>query len=388
MSRAIKLLYGNVADVSNPLSSSGSAYPAYKALEKQFDVIGALNASFTSKQKLFNTLQNFHPDFQRWKERRHKSMKTMRFQTRIAEERAQRFAGQYDFYLQQRALFEVAPWVTAPYAINTDCTHANTVAGWGPWSPFSERELAWWMETEKEIYNRAALLFPRSQFAARSMMEDYGQPKEKITVVGGGINFSQPPPEHGVYDGKTLLFIGYDFERKGGPNIIRAFGELRKAIPDARLLIAGTKQIDTKGIDGISILGPIHNRDQIIELYQQASVFVMPSIYEPWGNVYLEAMAHSVPCIASNWAAAPEIIAHEKDGLLVERNDHIELSEAMRKLLSDQDRLEIYGRRAREKVLSEFTWEKVIERMAVPIRSLLEKPEPVETAEERELAHA
>ncbi len=367
MKHNIKMLYGNVADVNNPLGSSGSAYPLYRELDECCEMVGAVDASFSRGRKLQNTLLNFHPVFSRWKERRYKSMTTLNHHTQVAGKQEVPFRGKYNFYFQQRALFDPSPWVQAPYCIYTDCTHHNTLREWSPWSPFSDKELEQWLETEKAIYDNASLLFPWSRFAADSMINDYGQPKEKVFVAGSGINFTEIPPRHDTYDGKVVLYIGYDFERKGGRYLVDAFREVKKKIPNTKLIIAGPKQIDIDLPDSVYLLGPVSDRKVITELYRKASLFVMPSLYEPWGSVYLEAMGHGVPCIACAKAAAPEIITPGVDGDLVpDRNSHA-LAERMIHLLKSPETLEQYGRAARKKVLEQFTWKRVAQRMVEQI---------------------
>jgi len=368
MSEKSRLLYGNVADVNDPLSSSGSAFPLYRELGREFKLAGSIDASMGRFAKRFNDLINFHPIFYRWKERRHKSIPTLNLHSKIACRKAKEFAGDYEFYFQQRALFDPSDWAETPYCIYTDCTHQNTLQNWDKWSPFSQKELKQWLEREKAIYDNATLLFPWSDFAAQSMIHDYGQPPEKVIVAGSGINFTESPQDHGDYDGLTILFVGYDFERKGGPDLLRAFELVKKEICSAQLIIGGPPIPTGAGADGVTWVGSISSRSQMAELYKRASLFVMPSVYEPWGSVYLEAMAHGVPCIAANKSAAPEIITNGVDGALVEPGNIEMLAKAIVDLLSDTQILQSYGAQARAKVLTEFTWEAVVKRIAPHIR--------------------
>ena len=367
MTKLAKVLYGNVADVNDQQSSSGSAYPLYRALKEKFDMVGSIDASLNSKQKRYNDVINFHFNFKRWKESRHKSIKTLNLHSKVASTCAAEYEGEYDFYFQQRALFDPREWCDKPYSIYTDCTHYNTLRFWPEWSPFSENELAQWLEREKKIYDGAALLFPWSEFAAKSMIDDYGQDPAKVIVVGSGINFSPLPAAHGAYDNKTILFIGYDFERKGGPQLLKAFELVKKTISDAQLIIAGPKQVNHSGTDNITWLGTLNNRAEVSELYRKASVFVLPSQYEPWGSVYLEAMAHGLPCIALDRAAAPEIITNGIDGALASCASPEAIAEQIIIMLSDKSRLNQCGNHARNKVMTHFTWESVVERISTHI---------------------
>jgi len=356
MTQEIRLMYGDVGSVVDPHASSGSAGPFYSALAQYFSMSEPIDASFTKAQKWLNALRNFRFNPVAWRERRHKSIPTFRRHTAIAGDIFKQRKGKYDYYLQQRALFSPVGYCQTPYAISTDATHAITLRHWPEWSPFSGHELDEWMAYEKEIYDHADLLFPRSQYVADSFINDYQQPADKVHVCGSGLNFNFIPPEHGQYDGTSILFVGYDFKRKGGYNVLKAFSKARESLPGITLTICGPKNIPVELPEGVVSLGTVADRKKISSLYSQSSLFIMPSIFEAWGNVYLEAMAYGVPCIASNYGATPEIISHGVDGLLVDPLDVDSITEAIFDILSHKDKVAQMGNAARQKVLSRFKW--------------------------------
>jgi len=359
----IRILFGNVGSVTDPHSASGTAFCLCRVLQKHFSLSGNIDASFGRWGKWYNTLLAFHPNPTVWRERRSKSISTFVRRGRIAQRQAESFSGKYDFYLQQRALFSPIEWLETPFGFTADVTHRNTLESWPPWNPLGEKECSEWLRHEQEIYDRADILFPRSHYTARSMIEEYGQSPDKVVVVGSGINFLEIPPPHGPFDHRTLLFIGYDFERKGGQDLLTAFDAVHKKIPTTRLVIVGPRTIGRKIPEGVEFLGKIRDRKKIASLYQEASVFVMPSLFEPWGNVYLEAMAHGVPCVGCCWGAIPEVIEDGVTGRLVERSNPGDLTRVLLELLSEPAKLQKMGSAAREKVLSEFAWDKIVERM-------------------------
>ena len=113
----------------------------------------------------------------------------------------------------------------------------------------------------------------------------------------------------------------------------------------------------------------IHDRQQLSELYGRASIFVMPSLYESWGHVFLEAMGHGLPCIGTDAFAMREIIEDGVTGLLVERNDHEALAAAIVELLANPHECDRMGRAAYSRAFERHKWQDVVDRMAPYIES-------------------
>lgn len=106
----------------------------------------------------------------------------------------------------------------------------------------------------------------------------------------------------------------------------------------------------------VRFLGQL-SRDAVIDLYHRADVLVIPSLCEePFGLPVAEGMACGLPCIASNAGGIPEIIEHERTGLLIERGDTPGLTEALRRLADEPAARERFGRLARERAESLFDW--------------------------------
>ena len=282
-------------------------------------------------------------------------------------------ASEYDAVLQSGVLFHGAPPRTPdrlPYVLHLDHTyalskHAAPVPGLRSSTPASPA----WEAMERRAYQDADAILVMSQCVKHSLIEDYQVDPQKVTVVGGGPNFPEIPATCGRPQASpTILFVGKDFERKGGPVLLDAFRSVRASMPEAQLLVIGPRSIpDTPGV---TLLGTL-SHEQMVDVYQQARVFVMPSWREPFGIAFIEAMAHGLPCIGTRIEAIPEIIDENRTGLLVEPGHPEQLAASLLQLLSNPQLAADMGAAGYAKVRETLNWEKVAERMADRLGALI-----------------
>src|SRR5207248_2118330 len=114
--------------------------------------------------------------------------------------------------------------------------------------------------------------------------------------------------------------------------------------------------------------GRVFEAGELERLYAGARVFTLPSRYEPYGLVLVEAMAYGIPCVGTTVQSIPEILDHGRTGLLVPPGDPDALAEALLRLCRDDDLCRRLAAAGRERVARELTWDRVAARMA-PILS-------------------
>lgn len=229
---------------------------------------------------------------------------------------------------------------------------------------------------EEEVYQGMEKIFTMSEYLKRSFCEDFGIDEKKITCIGCGINLDEIPDEvEKDYEKKNILFIGRDFYRKGGEQILRAFKTVREKFTNAKLFIIGPQKVDLPRELSLGVvhLGFLSKKDPIQrEVFrttmQESSLFVMPSLYEPFGIAPLEAMVNQIPCILTNGWAFPEMVKPGLNGELVECADTNDLSEKMLSLLSSPSRLREMGLAGRKLVLENYTWDTVVARLVRALR--------------------
>jgi len=259
------------------------------------------------------------------------------------------------------------PRLPEPTYCYFDATSAQVFrwAGWefGNLSPNQAGRI---IQYQQEIFDHCTGIFPRTRWAAQSVQADYGVEPDKIEVAGAGPNHYADPLPHGPYDARTILFIGREWERKGGPFILEAFRRVRQELPDAKLVVIGCEPPIEE--DGVDIVGPI-KKDQegglkkLLRYYSGASIFCIMSTFEPFGIVIIEAQNSFVPCVVPARFAFTETVVDGVTGRHVPEDDPVVLADTFMELLTNPAKLEAMGRAGHRHVRENFTWEKAAERI-------------------------
>ena len=167
---------------------------------------------------------------------------------------------------------------------------------------------------------------------------------------------------------------------KGHDELIEAWPEVRRRIADATLVIAGDGD-DRPRLEALARAAGVEEsvqftgfltREALDEEYARASLFAMPSRGEGFGLVYLEAMAHGLPCLGSTVDAAQEVIVHGQTGVLVDPDDRAVLVSHLVDLLGNPDVLRIMGHAGRARLHEHFTYETFRRRLVTVLASALE----------------
>jgi glycosyltransferase involved in cell wall biosynthesis len=232
------------------------------------------------------------------------------------------------------------------------------------------------LDRERRTFDSLDVIFTMSDWLRDSIITDAGQDPGKVVTIGTGANINIPPsPPKRNLAPPRFLFVGMRFERKGGRYLLDAFDLVRSERPDAELWIVGPeKSLGQR--EGVRWFGRIDRSSpageaEIRRLYTEATAFVMPSVFEPAGMVFLEAMAYALPCVGSNCCAMPEFIAHGETGLLARRADSEDLAAQLLALASAPERAQEMGWEGYRRLTGRFTWEHVARRMVTEMEGRL-----------------
>lgn len=364
MRRIAYAVYGDAAD---PGTQSSVAFALHSALLDRGDL--AVTALNTRPRRLAISAAaavNFRRGRDRWRWAAHQSPALTRARTTRLESLLAQLEPAPELVLSLRSTY--LP-LNLPYAPYVDNTVALSRAWWPPAAPWRGRALRRILDRERAFFEGAAHVFATGELVASSLRSDYGLADSKVSVVGLGARYAPLAELPAAGDRRPwVLFVGYDFTRKGGDRLVEAFRLARRECPDASLKIVGPDI--TLSEPGVDVLGPVSDPGQLAALYRQARVFALPVRYEPFGGAFLEAMAHGMPCVGTAAGAIPEIIDDGRSGYVVDGADADGLAAALVRLVRDPAHAHRLGEAGWQRVRRQFNWEVVAGRIAKRLHDL------------------
>ncbi len=270
----------------------------------------------------------------------------------------------YMFTFQTQTLFN-AKLPGKPHFIYTDHTAKANLLYPDIYSSHYMRSARFIDNVESKIYQDADITFTCGSLITYSLLNQYNVPKEKALTVSAGSNATDSFIENNdKYASKNILFVGVDWERKGGPILIKAFEKVLQKHPDATLTIIGCNPANIN-LPNCNILGKLPP-GEVAAYYNKAAVFCLPTLREPFGIVFVEAMHYKLPIIANNIGSIPDMVINDFNGFLID-NDVDGYADALCKLFDDPLRGKLLGENGFDHAQSEFTWELAGKKMKAEI---------------------
>ncbi|MEP7048803.1 MAG: glycosyltransferase family 4 protein [Pseudomonadota bacterium] len=239
---------------------------------------------------------------------------------------------------------------------------------------------------------RTNALIGVSNFVAGSLINGGGYASNKTRGVLNAIDLAawdfatDPGPVRAdlgiASDAPVLICVARVFKTKGQGLLIEALGLLKNELPNIKLLIVGQDYPPgnnyTDELKALAErLGVSHNviftglRNDVPRLMAAADIMAMPSFEEPFGLVYAEAMAMKKPVIAFDNGGTPEVVEHEKSGLLSPQDDVPALAANIKRLVMDAKLRAEMGEYGRRQVEKRFVPQRLAEDVAGVYRELL-----------------
>jgi len=223
------------------------------------------------------------------------------------------------------------------------------------------------MRLEKKGYNLSKKIIAISSTTKDSLVKDYGISPRKIEVIPVGIDTNVFRPLKIKKIPNSMLYVGRLHERKGLPYLIKAIKTVRKEIPNLKLYIIGDGNLrsplqeNIKGenlSDNIIFLGKV-SEEELIKWYNKVEVFVLPSLFEGFGIVCVEAMACGIPVIGTRVPGIVDIIKNRKNGILIPSKNSKKLANAIIGLLKDEKLRQLLGENGKKEVIERFDWDMI-----------------------------
>lgn len=379
MSQRLSVVGAVAGPPFDPLTWSGGSRSLFRALGRQATLVGAVDLTGPALAQRMAKVAAFRPDRAAWRERYYLSGVSRWVESRIGRRRIAAVGGAPD------ALVQIGAWhdltgARLPRSVLRCSYHDGNIAvslrrtdgALDPRSAHVRRVRRF----ERRTYDRLDVIFTMSEWLRRSFIEDFEQDPSKVVTVGAGANLDQMPPVP-VRDWAVpvILFVGREFARKGGQELLAAFAQVRADHPHAVLRIVGPS-LAPPPQPGVEFVGRVlrsgpQGDAEMARHYAEATLFAMPSLFEPFGYAFLEAMAFGLPCVGSTACAMPEIIADAQTGRVVPPGDAGALARAISGLLADPARLAAMGAAGRRRVEEGFTWDLVARRMVDAIAARL-----------------
>ncbi|ELY80187.1 glycosyltransferase family 4 protein [Natrinema gari] len=234
------------------------------------------------------------------------------------------------------------------------------------------------LRMQREVVQDLPHVLTVSESAKHRTVTDFGADPESIRVVHNGIDTDLFEPIDRSRDRpRVMTTVSADVPLKGARYLLEAFAAVREEI-DAELVVVGEfneggdcdRLVSDLGIaDAIETHSEI-SYERMVELYGTADIAVVPSIYEGFGLPAGEALACGVPVVATTGGGLPEVVGDA--GVLVDPGDADALADAIRDLLTDGERRRRLGDRGRERIVTEFDWERAARETVRTYRDAIE----------------
>lgn len=223
---------------------------------------------------------------------------------------------------------------------------------------------------------RVARQLPRhitvSENSKKDIAAQMGVDAERLHIVPVGVDQRQfrPLPHVARVPGRLMTTASADVPLKGLNYLLEALAKVRVERPEAHLVVIGRprhksatpEQIKRLGLDGAVEFVSGVSDERIVELYAEAELAVVPSLYEGFSLPAIEAMACGTPLVATTGGALPEVVGtHGETGFLVPTADPSALATQILAAFGDAELRARIGEGGRRRVLDRFTWQRTAE---------------------------
>jgi starch synthase len=302
-------------------------------------------------------LSQLNLDFARWRQELHAGVLAAR-RIRACERSGTRFDVLH-FHTQATAYASLRRMKRTPSIVSIDCTQG--LAREEASSRLAKSTYLPNIAHDGAVFRAASAIISISRWAANDLARAYPDCADKVHVMPYPVRLESFAEEwiqerhtHSMSDSDArvrVLFMGGDFNRKGGRELLAAWREgsfAKDAVLDLVTDWPITENELPSGVNLIRNVAPF--TPQWSELWRRADIFAMPTRSEAFGMVYQEAAAAGIPSIGSSLNAIPEIIEDGVTGLLVPPGDVSQLVPALRTLVQSTELRRRFGTAARKRI--------------------------------------
>ena len=369
MSKRLKIIAAAFGDPRDEKVHSGVARHLFAALESRADVAAYLSTKQLRPWDVFEGAVDFSKIFEYG---RPGINTNWMWRGKTLEKLTARFEAQMNGTGYIDAVLQVGTNVCVRrngvrHYCRTDMTIAQGVtAKQFSVAKLNGRRISEAIETQREIFENCDGIFVTSNWVKESINRDYGIDHAKIHVIGAGASL---PMDLGIEEKQpnyNILFVGRNWQRKGGPILVQVFEMVKQKFPQAKLTIIGCRP--SLSTDGVEVLGYLDKTDAdqshaIEQAYSNATILCVPSFFDPFGMVWMESQFKGVVPVTFAGEGRAEAVRDGVTGVLVKERTAEALSEVIIDLLGDTDRIRRMSLAGQKFVRENFTWDKVARKM-------------------------
>jgi len=221
--------------------------------------------------------------------------------------------------------------------------------------------------SERSLKHFYRVLVTVSESTRRDLVERFGIPANRITVVPNGVDLDVYRPITDKFSMPTILWVGRVKRYKRVEHILLAFKIVEKSLPEARLIIVGDgdnlpflKRLSKRlSLSNVIFTGRVSEEEKI-KLMCGSWIFVCTSIVEGWGLTITEAAACKTPCVAYDVMGLRDNVVNGETGLLAKDGDVLDLADKILKVLKEEALRERLSKSALE-YARQLSWDKTAE---------------------------
>lgn len=253
------------------------------------------------------------------------------------------------------------------------------------WRRFNLHRWYAFLDMQMKVARRVPRLVTVSENSRRDIIDQMGVPANRMNIVPVGVDQDvfRPLPDVTRVPGRLLVTTSSDQPLKGLIPLLEAVAKVRTEREDVHLVVIG-KQKDGSKVPGVlDRLGLTPHvtfvsgvpTERIVELYAEAELAVVPSLYEGFSLPAIEAMSCGTPLVTTTGGALPEVVGRDGDtALTVPPGDASALAVAILRMLADPELRAHLGAAGRARVLDRFTWRRTAQGMVDNWYALLDGP--------------
>jgi glycosyltransferase involved in cell wall biosynthesis len=215
-----------------------------------------------------------------------------------------------------------------------------------------------------KLLRRSDMITAVSKGVAQEL-SGYGLNPNGVDVIWNGVDEAVFVPALNKNEDKYILYTGRLSARKGLFDLVECGRYVCNEYPDLKFIILGKGElldklkarVDDLGLKDKFIFTGFVNSENLIRLYQNATIFVLPSHYEGLPTTLLEAMSCRLPVVATYISGNVDVIENGKNGILIPPKSPQKMAEAISILLEDEELKKKLGENARKTIEQRFTWD-------------------------------